>query len=117
MREIKFRAWDREAIKMIYNVEMGFNMGSCFGDVLDEVDKGKMILMQYTKLKDENGNEIYEGDVIEINKTARPDFIWLDKPFVVEIPDIYRLFERHVLGNEVKIIGNIHENPELLKED
>jgi len=117
MREIKFRAWDKETTKMIYNAEMGFNMGSCFGDILDEVDKGKIILMQYTGLKDKNGKEIYEGDilihaewkvVVGWNK-KRASFKLVARDGIVDAEDI------SMSQKYIEIIGNIYENPELME--
>lgn len=113
MREIKFRALTIEGkvIKDVGKIEF-FEDGSII--INDEIPVEKLI--QYTGLKDKNSKEIYEGDILEMDKTARPDFIWRDKPFTVEIPDIYYFFERQVLGNELNIIGNIYENSELIKE-
>ena len=66
--------------------------------------------MQYTGLKDKNGKEIYEGDIIDIG----------DK--VVEVSDIYSFREIYLVhglkdGHKIygEIIGNIYENPELIK--
>lgn len=68
MREIKFRAWDG---KRMYYDPNDFYLrmdGSCFDVFEGEMDEpicGQPILMQYTGLKDKNGKEIYEGDIVK----------------------------------------------------
>ena len=70
---------------------------------------------QYTGREDNDGTEIYGGDIIE-------DRYWNERWFtvrrVVEIPDIYSTLENHRQrnGSYIKIIGNVVENPELMEE-
>lgn len=73
MREIKFRAWaltntDRmNEWKMLDNptiYEMGFTELASINTVFRLIDNETMVLMQYTGLKDKNGKEIYEGDIV-----------------------------------------------------
>jgi len=118
MREIKFRAWDENKKKWLQKykdiwlcvddgrtctLENSGNWDS--GDYLKGVS---VILMQYTGLKDKNGKEIYEGDIVIVhpeNKYGRR---------VIEI-DLYEGFN-HGDGGNFEIIGNIYENPELIKQ-
>jgi len=70
------------------------------------------ILMQYTGLKDKNGVEIYEGDVIKHND--------INKPFLVESLEKFftdmgaEQFDYSYSSEMLEVIGNIYENPELI---
>lgn len=116
MKEIKFRVWNTETNKMITNVkEMGvFALKSIY--TIDEFlvipTNEKYPLMQYTGLKDKNGVEIYEGDILksDINETFGL-VCFEDGKFVVNWENISEdLFE----WTGEFVIGNIYENPELL---
>ena len=108
MRVIKFRAWDPEAETYRYegNVQFDGQVVSGWGK-----DKYDWVVEQFTGLRDKNGAEIYEGDVIRYY-----NYRYL-------ITDMYcsgvlRILEDQDKMNEVtpyiEVIGNIHENPELL---
>jgi len=86
---------------------------------------------QYTGLKDVNGVEIYEGDILQPSGYLRSDFakcvvtfkkgmfcFEVCKPFIASASPLYRSLGRgKYANNEFKIIGNIHQNPELLEQD
>lgn len=115
-REIKFRAWDKryEVIEEVTDLEF-FNTGKgtlttieAFGNLRNS-NLSDVELMQYTGLKDQNYIEIYEGDIIEVDgetsviKSEPGGFIISGLPLV------------EVSNYGMKVIGNIHENPELLE--
>ena len=64
MREIKFRAWDLVHKKMIQVKSLEFGVGITHqNDDMGDIDG--YLLMQYTGLKDKNGKEIYDGDIVQ----------------------------------------------------
>ena len=130
MREIKFRVWNTETNKMIVNVkEMGvFALQSIYS--IDEFlvipTNEKYPLMQYTGLKDKNGVDIYEGDICrcwggaefngyyEYNKIY--EVKWQGSGFEMVIDDCGYGWNYSSGFEYIEVIGNIYENPELLKE-
>ena len=136
MREFKFRAWVREEderysymvdsprsiITILEHILMvGRPMG--FSDCDSRPYPERYVLMQYTGLKDKNGREIYEGDIVlydrNIHKdidTAKFKVVWAKDRYVLqEIKHKYYIDD--VTWELVEVIGNVYENPELLKEN
>lgn len=132
MREIKFRAWDKEE-GMINVARLDIADGSLYkrlitGKAYDYWND--VILMQYTGLKDKNGTEIYEGDIIRTHENRIQKVIWNNNGFKLEykfkrsylgesyweIRKDIELSETHNKRWGIKVIGNIYESPELLKE-
>lgn len=79
-------------------------------------------LCQYTGLTDKNGKKIWEGDVVKINNDFTGTIIWHDDTaaFCISPNDDAHdllLLSVYLDDYEVEIIGNIFDNPELLKED
>jgi len=114
MREIKFRAWDIEEKKFIdknYGLEISLDGQTSYPHYDSEIE-AKVILMQYTGLKDKNGVEIYEGDIV------KHDSGWIDEikwDFITDGgPTCGWGFYDY--GDRIAVIGNIYENPELLED-
>lgn len=129
MRDIKFRAWDKklkewtnysisnidDTLIDFYNKETGFWESDREGE--------RFILCQYTGLKNYNGKEIYEGDIVRsewfLGWIGVAKYLDNNQSFVFESIDKNYRGSRVSLGRTeqyVKILGNIYENPELLKE-
>ena len=85
-----------------------------YGDHLQYFDVDLATVGQYTGLHDKNGREIYEGDILRFTH-EREDFINTDARIAVEIPKIYYMID-NPYNHSFEVIGNIYENPELLKE-
>lgn len=107
-REIKFRVWNRHSKRMIEHNEL---RGLHFDTVLCAEN-----LMQYTGLKDINGKEIYEGDILKKNEDIL-EVIWGRQRAGWRGKVIKRSnYGWKIMENifKVEVIGNIYENPELL---
>lgn len=123
-REIKFRAWDKTTSTMINDYCTQSNNGE-----LNKVtfhsreDAPELTLMQFSNLKDNNKKDIYEGDIIQTDLAMKGGFKkgvikWINIDGCLAVDTGNR--EIFTIGKTVKyykgkVIGNIYENPELLK--
>lgn len=121
MREIKFRAWDEES-KTMTNRPMSHDQES-INNFFKRYELWRYChIMQYTGLKDKNGVEIYDGDVLAFDSRA-----WYGGMYSSGIADYVFKVEQSETGEWVgagictewsthcEVIGNIYENPELLE--
>ncbi len=138
MREIKFRAW---------NLDKKFMLDNCLRLEKDRIVEWvklqytkNVIWLQYTGLKDKNGKEIYEGDIIDIYQlipttgheavhsfTQAQEVVFHEGRFGINMGGIHMLKDAipyvvivtipEIIGDfgQIKVIGNIYENPEMLK--
>ncbi|MCG0665603.1 hypothetical protein IMAU20120_02556 [Lactiplantibacillus plantarum] len=106
---IKFRAWDNEC-KVIRDYD------ELKGLTLDALDASDFKLEQFTGLKDVNGKDIYEGDILE-NRKYRSIVKFANGKFLADVVGTISRFDLIGETHDSKAIGNVHENPELLEED
>lgn len=135
MREIKFRAWDKELNRMCDVIQLGVRDIIVNSIEEDEISGflpiDRFEIMQYTGLKDKNGTEIYEGDIIRTHENRIQKVIWNNNGFKLEykfkrsylgesyweIRKDIELSETHNKRWGIEVIGNIYENPEFLEGD
>ena len=132
MREIKFRAWDRFNKRFVKpenlsdsehlsveNTDYGFRF-------LDDTESG-FDYLQYTGLKDENGKEIYEGDIVSYvgysayGRDEEPSKLIIEWDEIGGGFDLRWLFVKDdgdigLYNIDIEVIGNIYENPEMVEE-
>ena len=120
MREIRFRAWNKRDKKLCYDICLYPNGVPCTDELEDDpYDYDSDSVQQFTGLKDKNGQEIYEGDiVISLNGEIQGIVKFQAPSFIVQMPRSKSWHEFILMPPQnqfQKIIGNIYENPELLK--
>lgn len=121
----RYRAWLKEDKEMIDVEEMDFYNGEFdfIGDGITWMCKSNdCVLMQSTGLRDKNGKEIFEGDILKVTNLSswlevvsfnkdKAMFVSKETERKVEETPLYDLFNTDIF--EIEIIGNIHTNSEL----
>jgi uncharacterized phage protein (TIGR01671 family) len=122
MREIKFRAWETNRKVMVNDIKIFPKYGWLVLADNDTIEgcSDNWLLMQYTGLKDKNGKEIYEGDIVSgFFGTQKTEVFYENGGFFIMLqlsgihPPSEQMLCNHI--SEIGIIGNKFENPELLK--
>lgn len=138
MREIKFRVWNTSLKKYIpdHLVHISLDGRLLFGALYFKPDlykyssdilKGENVVEQFTRLKDKNGTEIYEGDIVKYYPHHRGvpyRVYWADKSakFLIGRDGVIGQSFSDIMHNlntgriALEVVGNIHENPELMEE-
>ncbi|WP_261103716.1 YopX family protein [Streptococcus mitis] len=124
----KFRAWDKHGQKMFANDELIIWNGNVYANDSKKLTcnnlKGWSIddeyLMQSTGLKDKNGKEIFEGDIVKMSKDVYSEPTYYE--VVRHRGGAYRLESKQhgcelwLRHTDCEVVGNIYENPELLED-
>ncbi len=122
MRPIKFRAWDKKNSCWVVNFLIQAN-GTAIA-IADNwntasYDQREIELEQFTGLLDKNGKEIYEGDIVRLNRndiSHSGPIVYSGASFGMQSQTKWWIHSIEDQAGELEVIGNIHETPELVTE-
>ena len=123
MRELKFRVWNSVENKwngLHHNSPRMIGELCCLNGVylIPESVSRKLVLQQFTGLKDKNGKEICEGDIVKglfFDTDVMADLVTICPVVWVEDRACFNIGHRYWTKSATTVIGNIFENPELLQ--
>lgn len=119
MREIKFRAWNKVNEMMLEVGSLFFETGGLkgfFGKGEHFLHKSNYTLMQFTGLKDKNGKEIYEGDLLRDRLKPKEVYTVEYRDYCFCLKEVPNSIWLGALHGTMEVIGNIYENKDLLAE-
>ena len=114
-RDMKFRVWDKNTSKLLYVGDSPFT--ETVGKLLDWFEDED--IMQYINLKDKNGKEVYEGDIVKCSAGCPHTIVWLQEvPSTAIVGGMSGFYMTGLRGGyswsgREEVIGNIYESPEL----
>ena len=124
----KFRAWDKSHKRIIDVSSINFRDGTIQEETRYAVNRkvylDDVVLMQYTGVKDKDGVEIYEGDILEVEKNEDGTYkgtingnVFFDRfqgySSKIKVAGMHDVNTIRYWNNHIRIIGNVYENPEL----
>lgn len=123
----RYRVWDKQTERMHIVSGIDFNDGLVSSvNIWHEgwpwvLEPDEIVLMQSTGLKDKDGGDVYQGDIIRCTRGCPHEVIWLEKyggTFFGGMPAWYLsgLSNGYAWTGREEVIGNIYENSELLEE-
>ena len=126
MRELKFRVWSKTFVKLLTKEEWFFDFDGdlYFWDIVENdmirVPENEYVVQQYTGLKDKNGVEIYEGDIVKATSDLYENENFVGKVIFDEGCFLTWVNKNDIRGiwgeDDIEVIGNIFENSELLEK-
>lgn len=124
MEPIKFRVWDVvnsewfDTTTVVMSQDGRLHFWHMYKKTLEPLDEKTYIPVFFTRLKDKNGEEIYEGDIVKMNGSEKNWEVAYEEHYAAfgfTEEDDWSFLNAYDMEREAEVIGNIYENPELIK--